>query len=437
MDDLELYYEMRNTIKAGDLEKMKKIINNYGLSYFPAWEDGYKLLRQACVKNHNHLAEYLLSKNAKVNCDYALVSPLQIAVMKNNKKLVKLLLEHGAKSYTNKNKSPLQIAVEKKNLEIAKLLFEHNGVKKSFHELSNSPERPTLHVAILSAEYSMVKLLLENGFNVNVSDINGIKSIHLAIRFKLLNILQLLLEFDADVNARTKEGYTPIFLSLLLSYYRYFEDQVPLNPEQDPKMLKLLIDYKADINMVNPNNYTPLQFAYSYTRHCFPSSFREKENLQKLRALLGQMMKLRSQKLYIAAGNLREISLIREKLLIKYGNKCVEELIKMVRIKVPNTNISMYHFITKNDNFLASCVKNDNVKTFVSSDRILSRFPNYGSTIKICFSRGVRRNFLLEESVKVFENNWPHAANLLTNCLVHVFKYLNNHELHEFIWTFN
>ncbi|KAH0552404.1 hypothetical protein KQX54_009593 [Cotesia glomerata] len=120
---------------------MKQIINNYGLSYCSAWDDGYQLLREACVKNHSHLVEYLLSKNANINCDDNLVSPLQTAVMKNNKKSVKLLLENGAKAYTNKNKAPLQIAIERKNFEIAKLLFEHNAVNKSIHEISDILEQ--------------------------------------------------------------------------------------------------------------------------------------------------------------------------------------------------------------------------------------------------------------------------------------------------------
>ncbi|XP_074113920.1 uncharacterized protein LOC141536982 [Cotesia typhae] len=436
MDALELYYEMRGIIKAGDLEKMKEILDNDGLSYLSVWEDGYILLREACVKNHNHLAEYLLSKNAKINSDYAVVTPLQVAVMKNNKKLVKLLLDHGAKSYINKNKTPLQIAVERKNVEMAKFLFEHKSVKKSFHELSNTPEHPTLHLAVLSNEYLMVKLLLDNGFNGNINDFEGSKPIHLAIKFKLMGILELLLQFDVDVNAKNRLGCTPLFLTFILSYYRYTENQDLTNFVLDSQIVELLINYNADINMIYLNNCTPLRLAYTYTRRHFPNMFGREDNIRTIKVLITHIVKLKSQGSYVSARNLREMSLIKEQIFIKHHKKCLKELIKLVDHKIPDTNISLYDFITKNDNVLASCGKNERFYELDFMCRVLFRFYIYRTALRISYTKGVRRHFLFEESVKVFEKNWPHAANLLTNCLVHIFKNLNNNELREFIWTF-
>ncbi|KAH0552402.1 hypothetical protein KQX54_009583 [Cotesia glomerata] len=254
MADLELYYEMRNIIKAGNLEKMKQIINNYGLSYCSAWDDGYKLLTEACVQNHSHLAEYLLSKNAKINCDYDLMSPLQAAVMNNNKKLIKLLLEHGAKAYTNRNNGPLQIAIKNKSFEIAKLLSIMLLIKAFMNY--PIPRKIQRYIWLFLA--------------VNTQcDSKGSKSIHLAIRLRLLSIVQLLLEFDADVNAKTKEGYTPLFLTLFLSQIRFTDDEIPVSSEQDSKILNLLLDYNVDINIVDRHNHAILYYANTFTHEHF------------------------------------------------------------------------------------------------------------------------------------------------------------------------
>ncbi|XP_057336441.1 putative ankyrin repeat protein RF_0381 [Microplitis mediator] len=256
MDDLQKYYDMLNSIKNGDTQKVKDIIDEFGLSFSPLWDDGYRLLTTAIEKDKVEIVSYLLGKNAKVHSDRDFLSPLQIAAMKNNTKIFKMLLEHGAKisnDNIHNNKSPIELAVEHNNIKIARLIVKHKNFGKKY-------DQSLLHMAVKKNYFAMVLLLLDNGADVNEYDDDRLAPIHHAIIENNNDILESLIDYGADINARNKYGETPVSLYLSHSYRGMYmsSDSFGMDVPDKPKKkstLDILLDNDADINDLDIREY--------------------------------------------------------------------------------------------------------------------------------------------------------------------------------------
>lgn len=90
------------------------------------------------------------------------------------------------------------------------------------------------------------------GLNVNIQDKIGHTALHVARRLSYKDgypdIIKLLIDHGADVNARTSRGQTPIFI--LFDYNNNFESVL--------KITQYLISNGADINIQNNDGWTPL-----------------------------------------------------------------------------------------------------------------------------------------------------------------------------------
>jgi ankyrin repeat protein len=102
-----------------------------------------------------------------------------------------------------------------------------------------------LHKSARWAHADILKLLLNHGASVNAVDKGGDTPLHKAARWGHDGILQLLLNHGAEVNAVNKEGYTPL-------HYAIF---------QVPDILQLLLNHGANVNTVNNYDDTPLHEA--------------------------------------------------------------------------------------------------------------------------------------------------------------------------------
>lgn len=178
--------------------------------------------------------------------------PLHYAITNGKLEIVKLLLANGA----DKNKRdhigayrPIHWAVSNKQIKIAELLIEK---KVNLNKTTDSGDSP-LDLAALNGDLDMVKLLVENGANIEkkyLGDVDHSRSdrhmpLHKASKKGHLEVVKYLIDNKAIVhNANHNEKYNS-----------------PLHEAANGghlEVVKYLIDNGANINALNDNGDKPI-----------------------------------------------------------------------------------------------------------------------------------------------------------------------------------
>ncbi|XP_077192772.1 B-cell lymphoma 3 protein [Paroedura picta] len=135
--------------------------------------------------------------------------------------------------------TPLHIAVVQENLPMARWLMAlfHQGQRDldTFNNLRQTP----LHLAVITGQPTLVKLLLSHGASPMVLDRNGQTALHLACEHGCLHGLQEMLEGSPsplDLEARNFEGFTPLHVAVATS---------------NPDMILTLLGHGADVDAVD------------------------------------------------------------------------------------------------------------------------------------------------------------------------------------------
>ena len=100
--------------------------------------------------------------------------------------------------------------------------------------------------AVSGNRISEIESLLKQGADVNAKTENGWTPLYCASNWNRIDIAKLLIENGADVNAQNKNGWTPLHEA---SYWDYVG------------IAKLLIENGANVNSKNKDGWTPLHWA--------------------------------------------------------------------------------------------------------------------------------------------------------------------------------
>ena len=172
---------------------------------------------------------------------------LWYAVVANNAKIVKYLLENGANANVKvppSNGTPLQFASIKGFTEIAKLLLDAGSEVNVFDK---SVGVTPLWLASQGGHTDIVKILIENKADVNLARKGDkVTSLLMASQEGHTNIVKLLLEAKADVNGVSNDGTSPLLSA---------------TQGGNIDIVKLLLSYGADVNKSRNNGVSPLHIA--------------------------------------------------------------------------------------------------------------------------------------------------------------------------------
>ncbi|XP_034949608.1 ankyrin-1-like [Chelonus insularis] len=210
-------------------------------------------------------------------------TPLLEACHHGNNEAVKVLLENHANPNAMDwfGRTALHFSCERKHKttsSIIQLLLEHNAYTEAVNWVGRTP----LFVACLKGNNEAVKILLENHANPNVRDRNGETALHLICSWESktnLQIIKLLLKYNADIEAMDDRGWTPLITACSIGNAEVVKCLLEhhANPnvtdwigqpalhlvcswesETTPQIIKLLLKYNADIEAVDEQGRTPL-----------------------------------------------------------------------------------------------------------------------------------------------------------------------------------
>jgi len=189
------------------------------------------------------------------------LTPLIIAIQKNNPKLVTLLLNAGANPDRNDSVLcvPIFQAIKNRNVAIVRILIDE--AKANVHIEVDGHDLIEYAIIFFESEqrpYSMerckevIDLLIKAGVDVNKND-HRKSALHLACGYNLLDVVLFLLQHNAHAYASDEENETPLFFAAICGNYA---------------MVEALLKHGALVNSKTKTwGYTPLSNAVKYGHH--------------------------------------------------------------------------------------------------------------------------------------------------------------------------
>ena len=210
---------------AADLIMAGAETNNVQFSYFQTavsernfnyrFGDGQTPLHIAAIQHHKSIARYLLANGAHTSAqDITGATPLHEAVRYGDIDIAKALLESGAdvNAEDNLGKTPVMLVIpEDKREAMYSLLIEHAADVAKKDAYGDT----VLHTATMtSLAPSILELLVAGGADVNARNKDGVSPLLIAVQKRNFAHVKFYAERGADINAADKAGNTPLSLAL-------------------------------------------------------------------------------------------------------------------------------------------------------------------------------------------------------------------------------
>lgn len=242
-------------------------------------DQGYTALHFAAEYGHKTMVELLLDNGMDVNIKTSGVgsnerTALQLAASKGFSSVVETLLARGASvtELDDNGKSALNFAINNEDAGLVRLLLTQLAKVDGITKL---PGKDLLHAAANSGNAKLIELLLAYGPEIDARDVDGRTPLHIAVSRGHLAATLLLLKHQADPNISAIKGYgtlaatdrADIAEALLAAGAKVnAEDEggrtalfgAVVKKKKD--MLKLLLQHGADPNTA-AKGFTPLMQA--------------------------------------------------------------------------------------------------------------------------------------------------------------------------------
>jgi hypothetical protein len=167
----------------------------------------------------------------------------QNAIKRNDPRSVQALLTRGVDPNTpDEHGNPaLFLAISAKAWPVVKVLVNAKGIEL---DERNSHDETPLMLAVIQGEVEVARELIEKGADVNKT---GWTPLHYAASKGHLELIHLLLDEDAYIDAESPNGTTPLMMAAGYS--------------ENPMACKVLLDEGADPSIKNYKNLTAMDFA--------------------------------------------------------------------------------------------------------------------------------------------------------------------------------
>lgn len=196
-------------ITNNDTAKLKALLVKGAKTESANWL-GLHPLTWAAMKGNEDACALLIEYKADVNADTMFGAPLEAAVMGGDPKIVKMLLDHGAKPTKSRldKMTGLMIAAESGKIEIVKLLLGTVDINAQ-----SVTGMTALAHASRRGQTELVRLLLTKGANPDLADLSGRTPLMYAAMNGQIDAVRYLLASGADAKAQDKVGDNALSLA--------------------------------------------------------------------------------------------------------------------------------------------------------------------------------------------------------------------------------
>jgi ankyrin repeat protein len=214
-----------------------------GFLFMPALLWFLNLKHGINLAGFNSLSIYSFYRDFYSGLDNPLVWPLLLAPYLLHR-LIRLLFRFSAPRVPAT--SSLEQAASEGHAETVKTLIAQGRDINA----RNIRGQTLLHLAVKQGNSDVVQLLLENGAEVDaVETDSGCTSLHYAVSLRHVDLCESLIRYGANTDAQTARLETPLHLAISRGH---------------PEVVALLLKYHARLDIRDKNGVTPLQQAEKF-----------------------------------------------------------------------------------------------------------------------------------------------------------------------------
>jgi ankyrin repeat protein len=211
---------------------------------------------EAAVANGDlNTVNFFLNRNIPMSqLTPAGLSPLALAVERNDLDIMKALLKGGAdpNEKVGNSPSPIQVALLQKDSKAKELLLSHVALQKKPENRFDKGGWTDLTRAARDGDHASLISLVARGADIDFTNSNGWTALNLAAFKGHVEIVKLLLSKKANPNSKSFSGYTPLWSASLAGH---------------KDVLKALVEGGSDINELGKDGFSPLNIAANAGHH--------------------------------------------------------------------------------------------------------------------------------------------------------------------------
>ncbi|KAH0539793.1 serine/threonine-protein phosphatase 6 regulatory ankyrin repeat subunit B-like [Cotesia glomerata] len=486
IDGDEKFMDDKNTCCSNEWFEIIKMLVDRGININEVDSKHDKLTPLHYVARENYrnefyhyieeLTTFLLQAGADINArDFYGNTPLQYAIIKGRLEMVKLLLPSTPidnDHYSNNQKRTLlHSAAQSKTHEIIKMLLKREEFKNLEVE-ENGYNMTPLSLAVHKNQVKAVEALLQHGANVNTVD-KGLKTpLYYATTYSHGMIFKMLLANNANPNCISEEGQTPLVMAAknnddfsinhLLKYGADIDLRSGLSGktvlhylgESNEEVNFNILNIGADINRLTNDNKTVLDLI---EEAMISNCNRCKKNIEPVnfhgwytrtyrkhaKIIINHILQLQAIDSFVCDENLYAMYNFED----KYGwidhnvkdegkKTTIDEMKKMCEAEVElmkttffvNTNVSIYHILTKCPHRIANNVlKNENVLKQLQTPACIEKFPIYSRLLEGRIEKCLERKEILDQDIDYSFHNV--FSSLPPVCIQEILRFLSNYDL--------
>ncbi len=255
-----------------DLKQMQRFLDE-GVDINTRNEEGETPLMIAITYEMEDAVAFLLARKADMNTeDIHGRTPFLLAIEEQNKSIIQAFLDHGVDIHAEctKGYTPIMIAAVVLDVELVQLFLSHKvNLDVREHELGWT----ALRLALLSyprypeKAKEVIELLLNNNADVNSQDLDGATILMNASYMTYTELVALFLKHNADTNLQTVDGTTALMLAA---------DSI-----RNDDIVRLLLDHNADMHIKNDKGQTALTIAMEHNAHKIADLLRAHQSMEE------------------------------------------------------------------------------------------------------------------------------------------------------------